>query len=88
MTGPSHPPSEKADSAAPGLSGHGRKKADEEESLNADITYEVIRREGVQELERSTSALAWSGLGAGPAMGFSFVAMAALHAQVAAGEKD
>jgi formate-nitrite transporter family protein len=69
-------------SPAPALSGHERKKADDEESLNADITYEVIRREGVKELERSTAALAWSGLAAGLSMGFSFVAIGILHSRL------
>jgi formate/nitrite transporter FocA (FNT family) len=55
------------------LSEHELDKADEEQSLDARTTHEVIRREGVQELERSTSALAWSGLAAGLAMGFSLV---------------
>ena len=43
------------------------------ESLDAKTTYEVIRREGLHELERSTSALSWSGLAAGLSMGFSFL---------------
>lgn len=59
---------------APELKEHEEKKADEEQSLSADITYEVIRREGEEELKRSTSALAWSGLAAGLGMGFSLVA--------------
>jgi formate/nitrite transporter FocA (FNT family) len=50
-----------------------RKKAEEEESLTAAITHEVLRREGQKELERPMSALAWSGLAAGLSMGFSFV---------------
>jgi formate/nitrite transporter FocA (FNT family) len=58
----------------PELSERERKKADEEQSLDADTTHEVIRREGEEELKRSTSALAWSGLAAGLAMGFSLVA--------------
>jgi formate/nitrite transporter FocA (FNT family) len=49
-----------------------QKKAEEEKELNAHITYEVIRQAGCDELERSSSALAWSGLAAGLAMGFSF----------------
>jgi len=49
------------------------KKAEEEQSLDAKLTYEVIRREGDKELKRSGQALAWSGLAAGLAMGFSFV---------------
>ena len=59
---------------APDLKAHEQEKADEEESLSADITHEVIRREGEEELKRSTAALAWSGFAAGLAMGFSFVA--------------
>lgn len=49
------------------------KKIQEAKSLDAKTTYEVIRREGLHELERSTSALAWSGLAAGLSMGFSFL---------------
>lgn len=59
---------------APDLSEHEKKKADEEESLDANTTHEVIRRMGEEELKRSTAALAWSGLAAGLAMGFSLVA--------------
>ncbi|HKP75493.1 MAG TPA: formate/nitrite transporter family protein [Longimicrobiaceae bacterium] len=62
-----------ADSSAPDLSAHEEKKADEEQSLSADITHEVIRREGEEELKRATPALAWSGFAAGLAMGFSLV---------------
>lgn len=53
---------------------HGEEKQIERaESLDAKTTYEVIRREGLRELERSTGALAWSGLAAGLSMGFSFL---------------
>lgn len=53
---------------------HGEeKKIQEANSLDAKTTYEVIRREGLHELERSTGALAWSGLAAGLSMGFSFL---------------
>jgi len=48
-------------------------KIQEAKSLDAKTTYEVIRREGLHELERSTRALAWSGLAAGLSMGFSFL---------------
>lgn len=51
-----------------------QEKAKEEESFDAATTHEVVRREAVKELERSVSALAWSGLAAGLAMGFSLVA--------------
>jgi formate/nitrite transporter FocA (FNT family) len=53
---------------------HGEEqKIQEAKSLDAKTTYEVIRREGLHELERSTGALAWSGLAAGLSMGFSFL---------------
>ncbi len=53
---------------------HGEEqKIQEAKSLDAKTTYEVIRREGLHELQRSTSALAWSGLAAGLSMGFSFL---------------
>ena len=58
------------------------KKAEEEESLNASITHEVIRREGIKELERPASALAWSGLAAGLSMCFSFATEGVLHAHL------
>lgn len=58
----------------PDLEPYEQVKAREEESLNADITYEVIRREGEKELKRATPALAWSALAAGLSMGFSFLA--------------
>jgi formate/nitrite transporter FocA (FNT family) len=52
----------------------------EAESLDARSTYEVIRREGKKELERSTAALFWSGLAAGLSMGFSFMGEGLLYA--------
>jgi formate/nitrite transporter FocA (FNT family) len=59
-----------------------RKKAEDEESLSAAITHEVIRREGQKELQRPMSALAWSGLAAGLSMGFSFVTEALLRSHL------
>ena len=54
----------------------------EAESLDAKTTYEVIRREGTQELARSSDALFWSGLAAGLSMGFSFLAEALLRSHL------
>jgi formate/nitrite transporter FocA (FNT family) len=71
----------RADASAD-LKPHEDKKADEEQSLSADVTHEVIRREGEEELKRSTSALAWSGLAAGLAMGFSLVGEGVLKAHL------
>jgi formate/nitrite transporter FocA (FNT family) len=52
------------------------------QSLDAKTTYEVIRREGDKELDRSTDALFWSGLAAGLSMGFSFLTEAILRANL------
>jgi formate/nitrite transporter FocA (FNT family) len=59
-----------------------RKKAEEEESLNESITYEVVRKEGEKELERALSALAWAAVAGGLSMGFSFLVEALLHAHL------
>jgi formate/nitrite transporter FocA (FNT family) len=64
---------------APELSEDERQNVREEQSLDARTTHEVIRLEGERELERSNSALAWSGLAAGLGMGFSLVAQGVLH---------
>lgn len=67
---------------APRLSEDEEKQAQEQQSLDAKTTSEVIRRLGERELERSTAALAWSALAAGLAMGFSLVAQGVLHAHI------
>ena len=59
-----------------------QEKAKEEETLNAAATHEVVRIEAEKELERAGSALAWSGLAAGLAMGFSFVTEAVLRSHL------
>jgi formate/nitrite transporter FocA (FNT family) len=59
-----------------------QEKAKEEETLDAAATHEVVRREADKELERASSALAWSGLAAGLAMGFSLVTEGALRAML------
>jgi formate/nitrite transporter FocA (FNT family) len=59
-----------------------RKKANEEESLNESITYEVVRKEGEKELERPISALTWAAIAGGLSMGFSFLVEALLHSHL------
>jgi formate/nitrite transporter FocA (FNT family) len=66
----------------PALEPHVRTKADEEENLNADVTYEIIRREGEGELRRKPPALAWSALAAGLSMGFSLLAQGLLRSHL------
>lgn len=49
-------------------------------SPSGRIVYKTILKEGEDELERSTSALFWSGLAAGMSMGFSLITEGLLHA--------
>jgi formate/nitrite transporter FocA (FNT family) len=51
----------------------------EHRKLRPLAVYEVIRREGVEELARPTASLWWSGLAAGLSIGFSVVTEGALH---------
>jgi len=59
-----------------------QQKAKDEETLDAAATHEVVRIEAEKELERTASALAWSGLAAGLAMGFSFVTEGVLRSKL------
>jgi formate/nitrite transporter FocA (FNT family) len=52
----------------------------ERQSPSSKIVHAAVLKEGEEELERPTSALAWSGLAAGLSMGLSLVAEGALHA--------
>ncbi len=60
--------------AIPDLSKFEREKVESRAALNALVVHETVREEGLGELERSSLALAWSGLAAGLSMGFSLVA--------------
>jgi formate-nitrite transporter family protein len=59
-----------------------KSEAEEKSAPEGKVVYEAIRQEGESELERQTSALAWSGLAAGLSMGFSFVGQAALKSHL------
>lgn len=49
-------------------------EAEERTSVSAKVILEAIRRDGEEELDRSSSALAWSAVAAGLAMGLSLLA--------------
>lgn len=66
-------------SSSPDLTEEEVEKARQETPLNADITFEVIRRRGEEELARPLTALFFSGLAAGLSMGFSLLAEGLLH---------
>jgi len=46
----------------------------ERSSPTGAIVYHAVKKEGEEELDRTTASLAWSGLAAGLSMGFSFAA--------------
>lgn len=69
-------------SVVPRLTEAEREEADQLTSVTPLVVHEAIRRQGDEELIRSVSALAWSGLAAGMSMGFSFVAEALLRSHL------
>lgn len=56
------------------LSAREQEEAQQRSTARAHVVHEAIRLEGEEELKRSSSALAWSGLAAGLSMGFSLIA--------------
>lgn len=48
--------------------------------MGALVIHEIVRDQGEEELERSVSGLAWSGLSAGLSIGFSFLVQSTLQA--------
>jgi formate/nitrite transporter FocA (FNT family) len=61
------------------LDAHEKEQAVEHQSIKAIVIHEVLREQGEEELERSISALAWSGLAAGMSLGFSFLGEAMMR---------
>jgi formate/nitrite transporter FocA (FNT family) len=66
----------------PDLTERQTQEAEDRTSVSAIVVHEAIRKDGDEELQRTWSALAWSGLAAGLSMGFSFVAEALLEAHL------
>jgi formate/nitrite transporter FocA (FNT family) len=59
-----------------------REEAEERSSPGGHILYLAVQTEGEHELERTNSALAWSGLAAGLSMGFSLLSEGLLRAHL------
>ncbi len=57
-------------------------EAEERSSVTVRVVHEAVRKEGEDELERSSQALAWSGLAAGLSMGFSLVGEGLLRSRL------
>jgi formate/nitrite transporter FocA (FNT family) len=50
--------------------------------MGAIVIHEIVRDQGEEELERSFSGLAWSGVAAGMSIGFSFLVQATLQGRM------
>ncbi len=59
-----------------------RNEVEQRKPPRAAVLHETVGRTGEEELRRSASSLAWSGLAAGLSMGFSMVAGGALRAHL------
>jgi formate/nitrite transporter FocA (FNT family) len=59
-----------------------KKEAEARSSVTPHVVHEAVRREGEEELTRSNSALAWSGLAAGLSMGFSLIGEGLLRSRL------
>lgn len=65
-----------ADENQPGFSEHDIEDIKDSSRLRAPMIYEVLRREGEEELKRPTISLWWSGVAAGLSISFSLLAQA------------
>jgi formate/nitrite transporter FocA (FNT family) len=71
-----------AGSDSPHLDEKQQKQAGDRAPPGAIVIHEIVREQGQEELARSASALAWSGMAAGLSIGFSFVMQATLQAHL------
>lgn len=69
--------------AQPGFSEHEIEDIEESSRLRAPMIYEVLRREGDEEMARPLSSLWWSGLAAGLSISFSLLTQAVLQLHLA-----
>src|SRR6185312_3600752 len=81
LLNPDGQPVQEAENVPP-LTEKQNEEAEERTSVSAIVVHEAIRKDGDEELRRSASALAWSGLAAGLLMGFSFLAEGLLRSRL------
>ncbi|MES1258019.1 MAG: formate/nitrite transporter family protein [Acidobacteriota bacterium] len=67
---------------APQLTDREKEEVEQRSSVTAHVVHEAVRHDGDIELERSSGALASSGLAAGLSMGFSFIAEGLLRSHL------
>ncbi len=73
---------DEADQVPPLLDEAEHKQAADAAPLRARVIHEIVREEGEAELRRSGAALGWSGFSAGLSMGFSFLVLSLVRAQL------
>lgn len=85
MAGSNHPRAEK-DRAAPaetelpaGVTEHEVEDIEDRARLRTPVIYEIVRREGENEMDRPVTSLWWSGVAAGLSISFSLLAQAVLR---------
>jgi formate/nitrite transporter FocA (FNT family) len=71
-----------AGEASPHLDRKEQRQAAAGAPMGALVIHEIVRAQGEEELERSFSGLAWSGVAAGLSIGFSFLVQATLQANL------
>jgi formate/nitrite transporter FocA (FNT family) len=72
-------PNPRADENPPGFSEHDIEDIKDSSRLRAPMIYEVLRREGTEEMNRPMISLWWSGVAAGLSISFSLLAQAVLQ---------
>lgn len=75
-------PSQQESAGIPDLTEQQKREAEDRTSVSAVVVHEAVRLDGDEELNRSSSALGWSGLAAGMSMGFSFVGQSLLYSHL------
>ena len=67
---------------AAGLDDTQKEEVEHSSRLNALMIYEILRREGEEEMDRPTTSLWWSGLAAGLSISLSLIAQGALRTRL------
>jgi formate/nitrite transporter FocA (FNT family) len=70
---------EPSGAARGGLKEHEAQDVEERSQLRAPVIYEILRRDGEEEMSRPLASLWWSGVAAGLSIGFSLLAQAILQ---------
>jgi formate/nitrite transporter FocA (FNT family) len=70
------------DKGKKGISEHEVESVEELSTPRTPVIYEVVRRQGIEEMERPATSLWWSGLAGGLSMSFSLLAQSILESHI------